>query len=430
MAHKIAYVMSRFPHLPETFILREMNELERQGWTIALYPLVRQEQTIVHEEAKPWLDRVRYEQFLSRRVLAGNGRSIRQHPLAYLHLWGKMVSENRGNVNLLVRAMALFPKAVLAAATMQTEGITHVHAHYATHPALFAWLIHQMTGISYSLTVHAHDIFVRTSMLATKLRSASFIAAISDFNRNYLAEKVGPWVRDKTFIVHCGITPEQYQPRLTPAQPGDPLDIINVGSLQPYKGQRYLIEACALLRERGIPFRCRIIGGGEEQKQLRTLIDHLHLTGQVQLVGPLPQEKVAKLLPTANCYAQPSIITPSGKMEGIPVALMEAMACRLPVVATQLSGVPELVRPGVTGRLVPPADAPALAEALAEVYSTPQKSFAWAIAGYDLVLAHFQVQKNVNLLADLLNRYAGQSLRTNAAILPAENNVPKWQSAK
>lgn len=416
MGRKIAYVMSRFPHLPETFILREMNELERQGWTIALYPLVQQKQGVVHEEAKPWLERVRYDGFLSGRVLRGNVQALARHPAAYIHLWGKMVSQNRSNPNLLLRALALFPKAVVAAADMQAEGITHIHAHYATHPALFAWLIHQLTGITYSITVHAHDIFVRTAMLATKLRSASFVAAISEYNRNYLTQKVGSWVRDKIHIVHCGITPEQYQPRTSPAQPGEPLDIINVGSLQPYKGQRYLIEACALLREQGIPLRCRIIGGGEEQKSLQTLIEQRHLEAQVQLLGPLPQEKVAALLPTANCYVQPSVITPSGKMEGIPVALMEAMVCRLPVVATNLSGVPELVWPDQTGWLVPPANSEALAEAMASVYASPTKSFASATAGYNLVLEQFHLQKNVSLLAELLTHYTGRSALTSQTV--------------
>jgi len=326
------------------------------------------------------------------------------------------VSQNRSNPNLLLRALALFPKAVVAAADMQAEGITHIHAHYATHPALFAWLIHQLTGITYSITVHAHDIFVRTAMLATKLRSASFIAAISEYNRNYLTQKVGSWVRDKIHIVHCGITPEQYQPRTSPAQPGEPLDIINVGSLQLYKGQRYLIEACALLREQGIPLRCRIIGGGEEQKSLQTLIEQRHLESQVQLLGPLPQEKVAALLPTANCYVQPSVITPSGKMEGIPVALMEAMVCRLPVVATNLSGVPELVRPDHTGWLVPPASSEALAETMTSVYASPTKSFALATAGYNLVLEQFHLQKNVSLLAELLTHYTGRSALTSQTV--------------
>ena len=167
MAPRIAYVMSRFPHLPETFILREMTELERQGWQVALYPLIRQRQSVVHGEAGAWLPRVRRLPFLSAGVLAANGTALFRQPCCYATLWGRTLWENMTCPNFLTRAIALLPKAVYAAHLMKGEGVTHIHAHYATHPALVAWLIHQLTGISYSVTVHAHDIFVRTAMLAT-----------------------------------------------------------------------------------------------------------------------------------------------------------------------------------------------------------------------------------------------------------------------
>ncbi|HUM68378.1 MAG TPA: glycosyltransferase, partial [Chloroflexota bacterium] len=278
MPGKIAYVMSRFPHLPETFILREMSELERQGWPVALYPLVVQSQSVVHAEAARWLPEIRYVSFASGSALVGNGRAFWQQPTTYLRLWGQTITGNLSDLNMLLRACALFPKAVQTAALMQAEGINHIHAHYATHPAFFAWLIHQLTGISYSLTVHAHDIFVRTAMLEAKLRSASFVVAISDYNVAHLSRVVGPWVRDKTAVIHCGITPELYQPRSTPAQPGQPLEIISIGSLQPYKGQAFLVQACALLKQKDIPFRCRIIGGGEEKPKLLRLIEQLGLS--------------------------------------------------------------------------------------------------------------------------------------------------------
>ncbi|MFO7539265.1 MAG: glycosyltransferase family 4 protein [Chloroflexota bacterium] len=409
MPGKIAYIMSRFPHLPETFILREMNELERQGWIVALYPLVVQDdQTVIHGEAARWLPQVREVPFVSKDVMVGNGRTFLQQPTTYLRLWGQTITGNVPDLNLLLRACALFPKAVQTAAQMQAEGISHIHAHYATHPAFFAWLIHQLTGISYSVTVHAHDIFVRTAMLATKLRHARFIVAISDYNVAHLSRIVGPWIRQKTAVIHCGIVPELYQPRTAPAVPGQPLEIISIGSLQPYKGQAFLVQACALLKQAGIPFRCRIIGGGTEEPKLLGLIKQLDLQGQVQLLGPLPQEEVAALLPTATCYVQPSVIMPDGKMEGIPVSLMEALACTVPVVATNLSGVPELVQDGQTGVLVPPADAEALALALQGVYESPEVAFATAVAGRKLVLKAFRLQHNVAELASLFKQYTGQ----------------------
>lgn len=401
---KIAYMMSRFPHLPETFILREMSEMERQGWEIALYPLIQQKQAVVHADAERWIPRARYLPFFSWDVVAANGRSLLRTPLRYLSLWGRVLWENLSSPNFLVRAIALLPKAVYAAQQMQRDGINHIHAHYATHPALVAWIIHQLTGISYSVTVHAHDIFVRTDMLDSKLRDAAFIAAISEYNRNHIAKLVGSWVRAKTHIVHCGIIPSHYPTQAAPRQPHQPLEIIAIGSLQPYKGHKYLIEACAHLHAQNIPFRCRIIGGGEEMADLQHRIRAAGLSEQVQLLGAKTQDEVAALLPTAHCYVQPSIVTPSGKMEGIPVALMEALACGLPVIATSLSGVPELVRPSETGYLVPPADAVALAEALTAVYHHPHHAQTLALAGRQLVLQEFELSHNVRQLAHLFQQ--------------------------
>jgi glycosyltransferase involved in cell wall biosynthesis len=393
--------MSRFPHLPETFILREMVELERQGWDIALYPLLLQKQTVVHPEAQAWIARAHRLPYLSPQVLGANARALATHPESYLALWKQAAWENRTSGNFLVRALALLPTAVYAARLMVREGVGHIHAHYATHPAFVAWVIHRLTGLSYSVTVHAHDIFVRTAMLATKLRQAAFVVAISDYNRDYLARVAGEWVRAKTHVVHCGIVPAAYAPRPNRPGPNRRFEIISVGSLQPYKGHRYLLEACARLRDRGLPVHCRIVGGGQERPRLERQLAQLRLEGVVELLGPRPQDEVARLLPTADCYVQPSIITPSGKMEGIPVALMEALACALPAAATNISGIPELVRPDQTGLLVPPADALALADALAALYHDPGRAARLAESGRALVLREFELSANVRQLAAL-----------------------------
>jgi len=401
MPPKVAYIMSRFPHLPETFILREMIELERQGWQVALYPLMRQQQPVIHPAAVPWIPRARDLALGSPGLWAANGRAWAQRPLRLGRLWGRMVRENLRCPNYLVRSVVLFPKAVAAARLMQQEGVVHIHAHYASHPALVAWVIHHLTGISYSMTAHAHDIFVRTAMLPTKLRDAAFVVAISEHNRDYLARVAGEWVRAKTHVVHCGVVPGDYPARPRLPAGGEPLEIVNVGSLQPYKGQRYLVEACGILRQRRIPFHCRIVGGGELRPALEQSIRELQLQGAVELLGPQPQDEVSRILAGAHAYVQPSIITASGKMEGIPVSLMEAMASGLPVIATAISGMPELVRPAQTGWLVPPADAAALADALAALVADPASSSQLAAAGRELVVREFNLETNVAALTSL-----------------------------
>jgi len=404
MRAKIACIMSRFPHLPETFILREMIAVEAQGWDIELYPLIVQKQTVVHAEAQAWLERVHHIPWFSTDVLTANLRQLTTLPRRYISLWFRIVWENRTNLKFLLRAVILFPKAVRMAEQMQKEGVVHIHAHYATYPALVAWLIHELTGINYSVTVHAHDIFVSTAMLATKLREATFVVAVSNFNREYLIRVIGERIARKTFVVHCGIDPIMYSSRTRLHGDTEPFEIISVGSLQPYKGMRYLIEACALLRERGFPFHCSIIGDGEERPGLQRLITDRKLASCVELMGSKTQAEVAQFLPSAHCYVQPSVVTRSGKMEGIPVSIMEAFASGLPVIATELSGIPELVQPGVTGYLVPPADAMALADALVAVCMNPGEATRLAKAGRELVLQEFRVDNSARQLSDLLER--------------------------
>lgn len=399
---RVAYVMSRFPHLPETFILREMVALEAQGHQLSLYPLLVQQQPVIHPEARPWLARA--FSLSAAQLVAANVRALARNPRSLPALWLEMVRELRRSPGNLLRALYIFPRAVAAAQAMRAEGIEHIHAHYATHPALFAWLVSRMTGIRYSVTVHAHDIFVDQTMLGRKLGDAAFVVAISQYNRDFLARRLGPWILDRTHLVHCGVLPERYAstPATHPAA-SRRLELLSIGSLQPYKGQRYLLQALARLRDLGVPFHCRIAGEGEERPQLEALRAALGLDGRVELAGACTEEQVAALLARANCYVQPSVVAPSGKMEGIPVALMEALAAGLPVIASDLSGIPELVQPGRTGYLVPPADSAALADCLAHVHRRPEEAAALAAAGRELVVNCFNIRTNARRLAGLFS---------------------------
>ncbi|GAA5526484.1 glycosyltransferase [Herpetosiphon gulosus] len=400
MAQPIAYMMSRFPHLSETFILREMLEMERLGWEVKLFPLMLQQQAVVHDEAKRWIPLAQPQPFISPHVALSSLQRLVKQPLKTSSIVAKTLAESATAPSELVRKLALIPKAITLAKHMQAQQIAHIHCHYATYPAFAAWIINRLTGIPYSFTVHGHDIFVNRAMLPTKARGASAIMAIAEFHREFLVEKLGEWVRDRIHIVHCGIRPERYQPQPKPA--GERFEILTTGSLQDYKGHPFLIQACSFLRDRGVAFRCRIIGGGEDRPMLEQLIAEKQLTGMVELLGPQPETAVRELLATADCYVQASIITPSGKMEGIPVSLMEALACELPVVASRMSGIPELVRHGETGYLVPPANAAALADQLLYVRDHPEEAASYAARGRELVQSDFNLVTCVEKLSETL----------------------------
>lgn len=400
---KIAYIMSRFPMLTETFILREMSALQSLGWDIELFPIVIQKrEKYTHAEAKAWLSRAKASNIFV--ILSANLGFLLASPKKYLKLLFRVIKGNISSLKFTIRAVYLYPRAVWMAKTMQNSAVKHVHAHYATYPALAAWIIYHLTGIPYSVTVHAHDIFVDKTMLAEKIKDAKAVVAISEFNRQYLARYLGEEILDKVFVIHCGIELARYKQHEKEKKIRNEIfNIISIGSLQPYKGFSCLLKACFILKNNGFPFHCSIVGGGELRKELELEIDRLGLNGYVELLGPKTQDEVARLLGSSDCYVQPSIITSSGKMEGIPVAIMEAMASELPVVASKLSGIPELVQDDMTGLLVEPEDPKALADALVKVHDTPLFVEKIARNGKAHVLSEFDLHKNVLDLSNLLS---------------------------
>jgi glycosyltransferase involved in cell wall biosynthesis len=218
-------------------------------------------------------------------------------------------------------------------------------------------------------------------------------------------------VAAKTSVVRCGIELDRYRPSAATRDRGAPLEIVTIGSLEPYKGFRHLIEALAGLRDRGLRFRCRIVGAGRDESELRRRIAAAGLGEAAVLLGAMTQEQIAALLPTAHCYVQPSIVLPSGKTEGLPVALMEALACELPVVASDVGAVCELVRPGETGALVPPADAEALAAAIEAVAQQWDAAKLQALAGRALVASEFDIRRSVDQLEALFAAAASRDAR-------------------
>ena len=400
---RVAYIVSRFPHLPETFILREMNELAASDFKVELFPLVVQKQALIHPEAAHWLDDLHRVRLASWKCARANLRVLFRRPGCYLGTLLQVVWFNLPSPKFLLRALFIFPTAVEMAEEMRSIGVAHIHAHYATHPALAAWIIGRFTGIPYSISVHAHDIFVNRTMLKQKLAGAVFIRAISQFNKNFLAERYGPEIERKIVVIHCGIQVENYHP----AQPSSSgaYRLISVGSLQPYKGHANLVRACAQLCDQAFPFHCRIVGGGELRDALTEQIGRLELQEFVELTGPKTEDEVAQLLADSDCFVLPSVVTPSGKMEGIPVVLMEALAGRLPVIASDLSGIPELVRSRESGLLVPAGDAAAMAAQIVWMQTHPKEAAKMAAAGRKLVETEFNIRINTLDLANLFIQF-------------------------
>lgn len=397
----VAYVMSRFPKISETFILYEILELERLGLHVEVFPLIREQEQAIHPEAQAIVERVHYSSFLSLPVLRAQAYWLRKRPLRYLRAWWRALRGNLGTPSFLTRTLVLVPQAALFARQMHELGVEHLHAHYATHPALTAYVVQDLAEIPYSFTAHAHDIYLERPMLDEKIRRASFVVTISQYNRELLRSLYGDQAAEKTVVIHCGVDPAIFQPQQD-RQPNPRFTMVCVASLQDYKGHPYLIEACAQLKARGLDFRCLLIGQGEDRPQIEEQIQRLGLSEQVLVLGPQPRNKVSEYVAAADVVVLPSIVTSYGKQEGIPVALMEALASEKPVVATAISGIPELIEHERSGLLVPERDATALAEALARLHDDPELGQRLGVAGRETVLREFDLNRNTALLHNLL----------------------------
>ena len=399
----VGYVMSRFPKLTETFVLFEMLAVERAGATVSLYPLLREREATMHPEAEPLVARARYLPFMSLPILATQLWYLRHRPRTYLGTIGTILRGTIRSPNFFVGAIGIFPKASHAARLMAGEGIGHVHCHFANHPALAGFIIHRLANIPYSFTAHGSDLHVDRTFLWPKVREAAFVIAISDDNRREILTECPPGAADaKVHVLHCGVDTARFRPKDGDRESGAALRLLSVGTLHEVKGHRILIDALHLLAQRGLGFRCDIVGEGAHREALHTQINELGLAGSVKLVGRRTQQEIADLLHETDIFAAPSIPTSSGKREGIPVVLMEAMASGVPVVASRLSGIPELVTDGSTGILVPPGDPSALADAIARLAADRPLRDQLGAAGRASVQGSFDQDRNAVALLDLI----------------------------
>jgi glycosyltransferase involved in cell wall biosynthesis len=394
--------MSRFPKITETFVLYEMLAMEEQGLQIEVYPLQRERTHVMHAEAVPFVQRAHFQPLISWAIIRAHLYYLWRKPQAYLHILWTLVRANWGSLRYLAGALSFFPKVVYFARSMAEQGVTHIHAHFASHPAAAAFVIHRLVGIPYSFTAHGSDLHRDRHMLREKVAEAAFVVSISEYNKEIIVAACGEQARDKIAIVHCGVDTQVFQPRSgrTLYEKGQGrFTILCIGTLHEVKGQTYLIEACRLLRLQALEFDCHFVGDGPDQTALEQQTKAAGLTGYVHFHGRVTREEVARLLQNADVVATPSVPSSDGRREGIPVVLMEAMGSGVAVVASRLSGIPELVSDERCGLLFTPGDAPALASALQRLYDDSQLRQRLGQAGRKKVIDAFDLSKNAATLA-------------------------------
>jgi colanic acid/amylovoran biosynthesis glycosyltransferase len=265
--------------------------------------------------------------------------------------------------------LAVTPKALAAAWWLRKWRVHRIHAHFASHTATCAGIASAVSGIPFSFTAHAYDIYCNSMSLHNgtldwKLHHAIQVFSISEYGQNLLRAKLTPRERDRVNKVYVGIPLDLFKETTPPPIKGK-FRLLCIAYFDKKKGLDTLLDACGLLKSQSVPFELQLYGEGPLRQALADQIARLNLNEHVQIGNPIPQEEVAKKLIACHIFVMPCRKDPAtGNIDGIPTVFMEAMATGRPVISCPISGIPELVRDGETGLLVQPDDPAALAEAI------------------------------------------------------------------
>jgi glycosyltransferase involved in cell wall biosynthesis len=379
----MAYFLRAFPKLSETFILGEILALKRLGVDVRVVALEAAREPRRHPEAESLLPEVTFvpEGMVSfpPRLRARAARRARPGvpPADHRDYW---------------RA------GEWAAGLLDRWGAEHIHAHFAGPAATMAAGASARTGIPFSFTAHAKDIFsehVNWTWVTELGRRAHAVVTVCDYNRRFLAERL-PDAR--LLRIYNGIDLERWRPSAARTVANT---IVSVGRLVPKKGFHVLIEAVAVLRRWGVPATATIIGEGVERERLQESIRARGLVRWVRLRGGLSHAQVRHVMRRAHIVAAPSVVEEDGNQDALPTVLLEAGACGVPAVATRVAGIPEIVRHGRTGIVVPPDDPGALARAMRRLLESPATCDALGRAARAWIAHRFDQRRAVARLARL-----------------------------
>ncbi len=402
---KVAYFVSRFPKITETFVLYEALALLKLGVDVEIFPLVEHREDAAHPEAEEMESRVTRVSVGVRECWLVARTALFVSPIKFLRALRSLFRCSGGSPAHIIRALALLVKIVAISDEIKRRGFDHVHAHFATHPALAACMARDLTGIPYTFTAHGSDLHRDPRGLRAKILGSAFAVTISDYNRAFMLEHAGQELADRIRVFRCGADLSKFQGGVHGKD--GPFRIACVAALREVKGHRFLLDGLGVLREANIPFECCLAGDGPLRRQLEEDVQARGLGAHVRFLGSQSRDEVAALLAQSNVIALTSIQDRAGRREGIPVSLMEGMAAGLPAVASRISGIPELVEDGVSGWLTPPGDGGAIGEALLRLARDPGCARQMGDEGRRRVIASYDLTVNAATFAAALKESVG-----------------------
>lgn len=412
---RIAYLVSRYPAVSHTFILREVRRLRALGFDIQPISVNSPDRALADMSADEF-DETRRTLYLkaagAESAAAALCWAATRRPVAFAR--GLAAAWRQRGAFGLPKALAYFVEATMVAREMARQDTDHLHVHFASAAASVALVAREAFGMRLSMTVHGPDEFddVKGQALPAKIAAADTIVCISEFARAQLMRLSDPCHWDKISVVRLGVDPQRHVPATQPVRDPQAPSILCVGRLTPAKGQRLLLRAFAALPADLSGATLTLVGGGPDEAALHRLAGELGIDGRVFFTGAQTESEVLAHMQRADLFCLPSFA------EGIPVVLMEAMACGLPCVTTTACGIPELVGSGDHGVLVRPGDTEATSNALASLLRDPALRDRMGRRGRARVQTLYDLDRNVIALAAALRRVpAAGTAPADAAVL-------------
>lgn len=404
---RVAYLNTEYPALSHTFIEREVRAVRAGGVGVETFsirkPGAHSRLGAAHEAAA---QETFYILESGGALAASVAGGFATSPLGFLRALAASQRLAPPGLRARLTHLAYACEAVRLARELRRRGLGHIHVHMANNGAAVAMLACAFDRtLRYSLSIHGSAEFfhVDSWRLSPKAENALFVRCISDFCRAQVMTWTSPAAWDRYHVVHCGIDPTSFAPR--PARRSGPLRLLTVGRLHPIKGYHMLLEAVGTLVKEGVDLRLDMVGDGPMRAVLERRAGELGLAGHVCFSGAIAPEAIGEH------YDRADAMVVSSFMEGVPVVLMEAMAKELGVVATRVGGIPELVEDGVSGLLVNPGSADALAGAIRALAADPGMCHRHGTEGRRRVTAAYAVENVGAGMVDLFRRYLGESER-------------------
>ena len=396
----IAFITNFFPSLSETFIYNEVSGLRSRGLSIKTYSIRKPEIANLSKESYDlfystiYLLPLNVIEFFKAHCYYFTKNTYKYLKILYLLLTRHFNKKNKDRI----RTFFHFCEGVYLAKIVRKEyDISHIHAHYASHPSTLAMIVSFLTEIPFSLTAHADDIVLDKLFIAEKVNASKFVITCTKYGKEAILQNPGINNIEKISVIYHGVNINKYSKSIV--KKSTKIHLLNVGRLSEEKAQKNLIKACKILKEEGYEFQCQIVGGGPLFAELYEEIKINHLKSSVKLIGQVFQEEIREYYKKADIFVLPSI------RENLPNVLLECMAMGVPAIASNIAGIPELIKNGINGILVQPNDINALVDAIKILLIDEELRLFLGDNSRKSVCEEFDFEKSIDRIENLYHKY-------------------------